>query len=50
VAIVRRGGFTRAAGVLHLSQPAVSRRLELHHAAATTRARAGAGARPNEPT
>ena len=29
VAIVRGGGFTRGAALLHLSQPAVSRRLEL---------------------
>jgi DNA-binding transcriptional LysR family regulator len=29
VTIVRRGGFTRAASTLHLSQPAVSRRLHL---------------------
>lgn len=29
VTIVRRGGFTRAAAALHLSQPAVSRRLDL---------------------
>ncbi len=29
VAIVRRGGFTRAAGSLHLSQPAISRRIHL---------------------
>src|SRR5437773_12208391 len=29
VAIVRRGGFTRAAATLHLSQPATSRRLHL---------------------
>lgn len=29
VAIVRRGGFTRASSVLHLSQPAISRRMHL---------------------
>jgi DNA-binding transcriptional LysR family regulator len=29
VAIVRRGGFTRAASTLHLSQPAISRRVHL---------------------
>lgn len=29
VAIVRRGGFTRASAALHLSQPAISRRLHL---------------------
>lgn len=29
VAIVRRGGFTRASAILHLSQPAISRRLHL---------------------
>jgi DNA-binding transcriptional LysR family regulator len=29
VTVVRRGGFTRAASTLHLSQPAVSRRLHL---------------------
>ena len=29
VTIVRRGGFTRAATSLHLSQPAISRRLHL---------------------
>ena len=29
VAIVRRGGFTRAAAALHLSQPAISRRVRL---------------------
>jgi DNA-binding transcriptional LysR family regulator len=29
VAITRAGGFTRAAGRLHLSQPAISRRIEL---------------------
>src|ERR1041384_2553542 len=29
VAIVRRGGFSRAATTLHLSQPAISRRVRL---------------------
>jgi DNA-binding transcriptional LysR family regulator len=29
VAIVRHGGFTRASGALHLSQPAISRRIRL---------------------
>src|SRR5258705_7246464 len=29
VAIVRRGGFTRASAALHLSQPAISRRVHL---------------------
>src|SRR5215470_10646691 len=29
VAIVRRGGFTSAAAALHLSQPAISRRVRL---------------------
>ena len=29
VTIVRKGGFTRAAAALHLSQPAVSRRVRL---------------------
>lgn len=29
VAIVRRGGFTRASAALHLSQPAISRRVQL---------------------
>ena len=29
VAVVRRGGFSRAAATLHLSQPAISRRLRL---------------------
>jgi DNA-binding transcriptional LysR family regulator len=29
VAIVRSGGFSRAAGALHLSQPAISRRVQL---------------------
>ena len=29
VAIVRRGGFTRASASLHLSQPAISRRVHL---------------------
>jgi DNA-binding transcriptional LysR family regulator len=29
VAIVRRGGFTRASTTLHLSQPAISRRIQL---------------------
>src|SRR4030095_8444699 len=33
VAIVRRGGFTRASATLHLSQPAVSRRGHLLQAA-----------------
>ena len=29
MAVVRRGGFSRAAATLHLSQPAISRRLRL---------------------
>jgi DNA-binding transcriptional LysR family regulator len=29
VTIVRQGGFTRAAAALHLSQPAISRRVRL---------------------
>ncbi|HVI84363.1 MAG TPA: LysR family transcriptional regulator, partial [bacterium] len=29
VAVVRRGGFTRASPGLHLSQPAISRRIHL---------------------
>ena len=29
VTIVRKGGFTRAAAALHLSQPAISRRVRL---------------------
>src|SRR5262244_412035 len=29
VAIVRRGGFSRASATLHLSQPAISRRIHL---------------------
>src|SRR4029450_2624979 len=29
VAIVRQGGFTRASAALHLSQPAISRRVHL---------------------
>lgn len=29
LAIVRRGGFTRASASLHLSQPAISRRIDL---------------------
>ena len=29
IAIVRRGGFTHAASTLHLSQPAISRRVHL---------------------
>ena len=29
VAIVRKGGFTRASAALHLSQPAISRRIGL---------------------
>jgi DNA-binding transcriptional LysR family regulator len=33
LAIVRRGGFTRASASLHLSQPAISRRIDLLEAA-----------------
>jgi len=50
VAIVRRGGVTRAAASLHLSQPAVSRRLDLleHEVGAALFERTHGGARLTE--
>jgi hypothetical protein len=44
VAIVRGGGFTKAASLLHLSQPAVSRRLDLPSVSSARRCSSGSGA------
>src|SRR5689334_7311620 len=50
VAIVRHGGFTRAASTLHLSQPAISRRIQLleHELGAPLFERIHAGVLPTE--